>query len=101
MDLDPGDSGTTLVGTFDVATLDGTAAPGDWTLRAADVAPIDTGTLNSWGITVTHEFPVCQDTLTDLILFVLGYQSDPSGLDVNDDGSVDAADVVDLTGEGP
>lgn len=46
-----------LVVTYDPAAplsgLAGQALQGGWTLRAADVAPSDMGTLNKWSLAIT------------------------------------------------
>ena len=43
-----------LVETWDVAGFDGKDAAGIWTLVIVDHAAQDTGTLNSWSITITR-----------------------------------------------
>jgi subtilisin-like proprotein convertase family protein len=53
-----GGSADNLVATYDATTLPalasllGTSAAGDWKLAVQDLAPIDTGRLNSWALTI-------------------------------------------------
>lgn len=48
-----GASADDLVRSFDVSDFDGAEAAGTWTLTVTDTASADTGTLNSWGLTIT------------------------------------------------
>ncbi|KAF7787765.1 hypothetical protein PRUB_a2249 [Pseudoalteromonas rubra] len=48
-----GGSADNLVETFNSAAFNGEAARGDWTLNVSDNAGVDTGTLNSWTLTLT------------------------------------------------
>jgi aminopeptidase YwaD len=48
-----GGSADDLKGSFDLSAFAGEKAAGTWTLSVQDTARQDTGTLNSWGLTIT------------------------------------------------
>jgi aminopeptidase YwaD len=48
-----GGSADDLKGSFDLSAFAGEKAAGTWTLTVKDTARQDTGTLNSWGLTIT------------------------------------------------
>ncbi|WP_224365252.1 M28 family peptidase [Hyalangium versicolor] len=48
-----GGSADNIQGTFDLSAFAGEKAAGTWTLKVQDTSAQDTGTLNSWGLTVT------------------------------------------------
>jgi aminopeptidase YwaD len=48
-----GGSADDLKGSFDLSAFAGEKATGTWTLSVQDTARQDTGTLNSWGLTIT------------------------------------------------
>ncbi|WP_375760743.1 M4 family metallopeptidase [Corallococcus exercitus] len=48
-----GGSADDVKGSFDLSAFAGESAKGDWTLTVEDKAKRDTGTLQSWGLTVT------------------------------------------------
>ncbi|WIG96421.1 M4 family metallopeptidase [Myxococcus sp. SDU36] len=48
-----GGSADHVKGSFDLSAFKGEPAKGEWTLKVQDHATRDTGTLNSWGLTIT------------------------------------------------
>lgn len=91
-----GQAGQDLVATYPVTAFHGLAAAGDYTLEIIDQGATDEGSLDSWSIAATYQAWVCDPWhFQAMVLELLGVHTGASGLDVNGDGQVDAADIVD------
>jgi subtilisin-like proprotein convertase family protein len=91
----PAQSGEDLRGNFPLTVPPGLPAQGTYLLKVVDRSASDTGTLNSWGLSVTSEGYVCAPwTPEAIILELLGIPTGEGDLDVNGDGRLDAADLV-------
>ncbi len=90
------DAGTSLTGPFEIDEFSGLVAAGDYELTVTDRVVGDRGTLSSWGLTVTSFTANCESPrgLTSPAEVLLAIAEPQPSDDVNQDGIIDAADLV-------
>ena len=77
--------------------FDGLPATGDYTLHVRDTGATDVGVLSSWSVEVDYAGYQCDAFTPAQVVDQLLGRTVPGGVndfDLNDDGRIDAADVV-------